>query len=76
MFIDPLDGLESRPLETQVAVLVTEARSLRNSHNGLRGDVTGLNKEMGSLRKALIGFALSVAASAVLFAATIFVVFR
>lgn len=29
--LDPLDGLEARPLETQVAVLATEVRHQRNA---------------------------------------------
>lgn len=76
MAFDPLSGLEARPMETQVAVLVAESRSQRNSMTGLRADVTQLRAEVAGLRRALIGFAMTVAASSVLFAGTIFVVFR
>lgn len=67
--IDPLDGLEQRPLEVQVAVMATELRNQRN----MLGDAL---KEVGSLRKAIIGAAITFAGGSLIFAATIWVTFH
>lgn len=75
-YIDPLEGLEARPLETQVAVLATEVRNQRNSINGLRLDMKGLGGDVAALRKVLMSLAVSIAGSAVIFALSIFMVFK
>jgi len=60
-----LPGLEHQPLETQVAVLANE---VRNQWGALRR----MSAEFASVKRALWGFALTIAASASLFALTIF----
>lgn len=67
--VDPLEGLEARPLETQVAVMATE---LRNQRNMLGGVVT----ELQGVRKALMTAALSVTGGLIVFAGTIYGTFH
>lgn len=63
--IDPLDGIEQRPLEVQVAVLCAELRNQRNMLSSVRS-------ELGAVKKALYTVALTVTGSAVIFAITTF----
>lgn len=39
MPLDPLEGLEQRPLETQVAVLANEVRNQRNTLSDVRDEL-------------------------------------
>ena len=58
--IDPLDGLEARPLEVQVAVLAAEVRNQRNILNAVGGELVSFRRSIYSVTVALILFAATV----------------
>lgn len=62
--IDPLDGLESRPIDSQVAVLANEVRNQRNSLSDVR-------EELRYVKRALWGVVLSVLGGMILFLASV-----
>lgn len=68
MTVDPLDGLEARPLETQVAVLANEVRNQKNSLMNVR-------EELQAMKRALYGLVFTIIGSLIVFLVT-FVITR
>jgi hypothetical protein len=63
--LDPLDGLENRPLEAQVAVLATEVRNQRNAISSLGSQTAGVQKALWYLiASIIIGIIVFVATTA------------
>jgi hypothetical protein len=52
--IDPLDGLESRPIDTQVGVLANEVRNQRNLLLETRAVVAGVQKALWYLIATIV----------------------
>ena len=61
--VDPLEGLEARPIETQVAVLANEVRNIRNS-------VTDVDADVVSMKRALYGLIFTILAGMIIFLLT------
>jgi len=61
--VDPLEGLEARPIETQVAVLANEVRNIRNS-------VTDVDADVVSMKRALYGLIFPILAGMIIFLLT------
>lgn len=60
---DPLEGLETRPLDAQVGILANEVRNQRNM-------LTEVKEELRYVKRALWGVVFTVLAGMVLFLAT------
>lgn len=61
--VDPLEGLEHRPIDVQVAVLANEVRNQRNT----LGDV---ERELSRTKQALWALVASIVAGIVIFLVT------
>jgi amino acid transporter len=60
MLSDPLEGLEQRPIESQVAVLANEMRNQRNA-------LSDVKKELQYVKRALWGVVFTVIGGMLLF---------
>lgn len=61
--MNPLEGIENRPVEVQVALLISEARNARNALEAVKNELT-------YMKRALYGLMFTILAGTIVFLIT------